>query len=127
MAESVGADVFGDAGACSVAADDEADVSVVETPSAIADKQGQLASTDQDRPRASEVTLQVVPDSFPEGHDPLLAALAVDLQLCVLQIEVLEGEARKLAHADPRGVEDLQHRTILVMTGPPAPRFQDFF
>jgi len=59
-----------------------------------------------------EVSLQVFFHHFPQGNDAFLLALAADLQLCVPEIKVIKGEARQLAHADPRGVQHLQHRAI---------------
>ena len=48
----------------------------------------------------------------PEGHGPLLAALAEHPGHVALAVQVVDVEPDQLAHPDPGGVEELEHRHV---------------
>src|SRR5438128_2591205 len=55
-------------------------------------------------------------------HDALLAALAEDAHEARVRVEMLPVEAGELAHAEARGVEQLEDRAIAEAEGPVGPR-----
>ncbi len=47
-----------------------------------------------------------------ERHEPFLAALAEHAQYALAQVDLIGAQADELAHAQARGVEQLEHRAV---------------
>ncbi len=53
----------------------------------------------------------------PDGHDPLLRALAPDAHFAAIEIDAIEIDARELGEPQPRRIGELEERAIAQRKG----------
>jgi hypothetical protein len=64
------------------------------------------------RARLVQVAREQVGRLLAERHDPLLAALAADVELLAVEVDVGEVEPDRLRRAEARGVHELDERAV---------------
>lgn len=61
--------------------------------------------------------LSEIHDDLPKGYDPILAAFPVNLKLAASKAQVVKGDPIEFAHADARGVKDLEYGAVTKAEG----------
>jgi hypothetical protein len=81
-------------------------------PAGEEDRIGGTTPLQQPRTRLLEVAVERLERRLAERHQPLPSPLAEHAEQTAPAIDGTEGQGHELAHAEPRPVEDLEHRAV---------------
>jgi aminopeptidase len=84
----------------------------VQATAAHREEQGVLGAASQRRARVAEVAREPQRSLLPERHDTLLAALAADMYVLLLEVHVLQIERDRLCASQPTRVDELDERAV---------------